>query len=196
MGIALNPHYISGQDHMTRAAFITLMTILFAGVGAPAGVWALDCSNGQFQGEVPYSHDESLPFDFHQPLGWEAQSTTDGQQIVTVHKPIDNHARGAISVTIDIFVALGADRHAENTENLWRQTMQVIAEVPYGDGSLTIFSPAWTTQARFLVPFEGKRFSATVNFPNAEYCLAEAVKLRDLFIEHLSPNGDTVFAGQ
>lgn len=159
-------------------------------------VMAQDCSGGQFEGSEPYSHDESLPFDFHQPLKWDAQSMAAGQQIVSVHKP---HAEIGISttvVTMDIIVAFQPDRYPDMTEDTWQQSMDVIATVPYADDSLMIFSPSWAIMAKFLVPFQGKKYQVSVNFNNGEFCPKEAQILRTLFVDTLTPNDDTRFAGQ
>jgi len=135
-----------------RAAFGSCVVafLLLCPVSALA---AQDCSGGQFDGSEPYAFDERLPFDFHHPTGWEAMATTDGFRMVTVGKPPSDVAMGATAVTMDIFVSLKPDLYPENTEDTWRQTMPIIAEVPYADKTLLMFSQPWAIAAKFLVPY-------------------------------------------
>lgn len=104
-----------------------LRTMFHTTLFSVPSAFAQDCTGGSFQGNEPYSFDESSPFDFYQSAGWVAQSTLDGQRIVTISKP--EGAMPLTTVTIDIVVAL-----------------------------------------------------------------QEATRLRDLFIESLTPNADTTFS--
>lgn len=176
-------------------------TIVLALMGALAGTamsppQGQDCSAGRFQDRARYSHDESLPFDFDQPAGWVAESMTAGQQYVTVHKPDKDVPLDAVVVSIDLVVAIQPDLHPDMTEDVWRQTMQVVDKVPYGDETLVIYSQSWATTAKFLVPHRGRKYQVIINFNNSEYCGPEALKLRDLVIHSLAPNGDTTFRGR
>lgn len=181
------------------------MTTFIATVFVLAGAFAIvpttgaaqpDCSAGRFQDRSAYAHDESLPFDFAQPAGWEARSMAAGQRYVTIQKPRAGVSLDAVSVSIDVVVAFQPDLHPEMTENVWGQTMDVVAKVPYGQDTLVIYSQSWAITAKFLVPHRGKRYQVIINFNNSEYCGAEAAALRELVIHSLAPNRDTSFPGQ
>lgn len=154
-----------------------------------------DCSAGRIQGQAPYAHDESLPFDFAQPAGWVAQSSESSQRYVTISKPRQGVPLDAVAVSIDVVVSLQPDRYPDMTEDVWRQTMDVVARVPYGRETLVIYSQSWATTAKFLVPHGGRKYQVIVNVNNSEYCRGEAEALRDLVIHSLAPNRDTTFPG-
>lgn len=173
------------------------LLLIGALAGAPlAPSQAKDCSAGRFQEHAPYTHDESLPFDFAQPAGWIAESTVTGPGLVTIRKPNGGVPLNAITMSIDVVVSFQPDLHPDMTENVWRQTMDVIAKVPYGKETLVIYSQSWATTAKFLVPHGGKKYQVIINFGNSEHCRTEADKLRDLVIHSLSPNGNTTFRGR
>lgn len=173
------------------------LLLIGALAGPPlASAQAPDCSAGRFVEHAPYTHDESLPFDFAHPAGWVAESTVSGPGLVTIHRPNSDVPHKAVTMSIDVVVAFQPDLHPDMTEDVWRQTMDVIATVPYGKETLVIYSQSWATTAKFLVPHGGKKYQVIINFSNSEYCRTEAVKLRDLVVHSLSPNGDTTFRGR
>lgn len=179
----------SGAYQRLRSS-VMLVVVLFAARPAMA---QQDCTAGRFEAHAPYSHDETLPFDFNQPAGWAAQSSPAAHRLVTVHKPHKDVPLNAVPVTIDVAVSFQPDLHPAMTEDVWRQTMDVVAKVPYGRDTLVIYSQSWATTAKFLVPHGGKRYQVIINFNNSEYCRAEAVKLRELVINSLTPNSNTTF---
>jgi len=173
-----------------RIATSLLLATAAATVSLPV---AADCSGARFDGSVPYTHDESLPFDFDQPAGWSALSESSSHQVVSVFNPAIEQSVDAIPVSIDVMVSLQHDRQPDMTEELWQQTMELIAEVPYADESLTIYSPSYAVMAKFLVPFDGNRYQVSINFNNGEFCPEEAARLRDLLVDSLTPNDDSSF---
>jgi len=176
--------------------FIGTVLIAFLAWAPTAPAMHQDCSAGRFQESTAYTHDESLPFDFAQPTGWEAESMASGQRYVTIGKPRQNVPLDAVSVSIDVVVSFQPDLHPDMTEDVWRQTMDVVARVPYGRETLLIYSQSWATTAKFLVPHGGKKYQVIINFNNSEYCPTEGVALRELVIHSLTPNRDTTFPGR
>ena len=177
-------------QEQSRTAIGFLLVIAATVFGTTA---AADCSGARFDGSVPYTHDESLPFDFHHPAGWNALSESSSHQVVSVFNPAIAQSMEAIPVSMDVMVSLAEDRYPEMTEELWQQTMDLIAEVPYAEESLTIYSPGHAVMAKFVVPFNGRRYQVSVNFNNGEFCPEETARLRDLFVETLTPNDDSRF---
>ncbi|HEY5645519.1 MAG TPA: hypothetical protein VIS76_06245 [Pseudomonadales bacterium] len=173
-----------------RVVFALLLATAAAVASVPV---TADCSGARFNGSVPYALDESLPFDFHQPASWNALSESSSHQVVSVFNPAIEQSMDAIPVSIDVMVSLQQDRQPEMTEELWQQTMELIAEVHYADESLTIYSPGYAVMAKFLVPFDGLRYQVSVNFNNGEFCPEEAARLRDLFVDTLTPNDGSRF---
>jgi hypothetical protein len=162
-------------------------------LGPTGAMGQADCSGGQFSGTEAYSVNDRLPFDFEHPLGWETQTTSFGHETAIIGKPRGQMASGAVPVTMDILVALQPDPNHQSTLALWRQTMDLVATVPYGNGMIEIFSPSWAVQARFLVPASGGQYSVTVNLNNGDTCPPEATALRQLLIDTLTPNTNTTF---
>jgi hypothetical protein len=178
-----------------RAA-LSLVAVACSFLLSPLAFSAPDCVGGRFDRSEPFSIDEGLPFNFHKPQGWDASLSDHDKRIVRVRNPNALATDGSTAVTLEIAIGFKPVQYSKMVEKAWQQAMVVVTEIPYLDGALKIYRRPWSwiDSVRFLVPYKGRRYPASLNVENGDVCPEEARALRELFFATLTPNTDTTFA--